>query len=129
MAHLIGSPWVWDLTNPTKATGAFPNRLEGAPPLAPGAGWFAGVAGQVQLAGRHRLQVGGLAVAIEFGNHRCWPQAPPLVEQEPQHRVSAQGFDMAGGIEVAVVAQEHIALGIDRLEHVSAVAAGGEPEL
>ena len=96
---------------------------------APGAGGFAGIAGQVQLTGTHRLEVGGLAVAIEFGHHRCWPQATPLVKQEPQHRVGAQGFDMAGGIEVAVIAKEQVALGIDRFEHVAAIAAGGEAEL
>jgi len=37
------------------------------------AGVFAGVAGQVQLTGTHRLEVGGLAIAIEFGDHGCWP--------------------------------------------------------
>ena len=43
--------------------------------------------------------------------------------------MGAQGFDMAGGIEVAVVTQQHVALGIDRFEHIAAIAAGGEPEL
>ena len=28
----MAAPWVWDLANPTKATGIFPNRLEGVPP-------------------------------------------------------------------------------------------------
>jgi len=36
---------------------------------------------------------------------------------------------MAGGIEVAVIAEEHVALGIDRFQHIAAIAAGGEPEL
>ena len=95
----------------------------------PGTSWLLGVAGQVELTGAHALQVGWLAIAIEFGDHRGGAKAAALVEQEAEHRMGAERLDVIGGVEVAVIAEQHIALGVDRLQQVTASAVLGEAEL
>ena len=94
-----------------------------------GAGWLLGVAGQVELTGAHALQVGRLAVAIKLSDHGGGAEAAALVEQEAEHRMGAERLDVIGGVEVAVIAEQHVALGVDRLQQVTANTVLGEAEL
>ena len=95
----------------------------------PGPSRLLGIAGQVQLTGTHALQVGRLAVAIELGDHCGGPEAAALIEQEAEHRMGAERLDVIGGIEVAVITEQHVAFGVDRLQQVTAGAVLGEAEL
>jgi hypothetical protein len=97
--------------------------------LPPGASWLLGIAGQVELAGTYALQVGRLAVAIKLSDHGGGAEAAALVEQEAEHRMGAERLDVVSGVKVGVITEQHIALGVDRLQQVTASAVLGEAEL
>jgi hypothetical protein len=39
-----------------------------------------------------------------------------LVEQEDKYRIGAQRLDVIGGVEVVVIAEQYVALDVDRLQ-------------
>jgi hypothetical protein len=87
----------------------------------------------VELGGRHRLGVDRFAVAADArhrqptgGLHAGWA---PLLEEEAVDRMYAHLIEnLGGGLRAAVIAQQGFALGVERFEHVLAIAAGAETE-